>query len=578
MKPLAAIALLVVLTDTGQQREGLPVFVRHPQSAQIASQLDRGLTAELIRVYSLLQVRQQRASGRPVDPAYLLLSDRQGGFAKYGFWLGAQKKPDAAYIDVHRSWAITGQFGAIDQIFPHELAHAILHRLGVEAPQSGGANQVHAVGVRTDRFTAFNEGFAEHFQIMAVDHPGAAPKTRALASARDLEAAAWSHLRAYRHEMTARFAPASRMRLGFPLWYSNDERVLRYFAVKQNRFAREVRLPEALPLERAYLLENVLPGDGGMKTVPRLIASEGAVSALFHRWATDATLQNNRRENAFYEQVGTTSDAVSPLQNVYLKLFAAIESRRTADVVAAVNTYREMFPDEAAAADRVVADAFGRQPLIAPHEIWLANRDLMTGTTLFDQFRGAPRVHTFDLNAASMVDLMSVRGVTPGIARSIMSGAPYASLDALGRVPGVTADLVARMKVMAGEMEKLKAADEEKLTLRPILMPYLWRAGLALLVAGIIAALLHRFARIRAGARPSVVRSALAGLGAAFIGVVASWISGHALVATAAVAIVFGIPAAAWQLYRSRRLSAAWIALLIWSITALPAALVTTAL
>lgn len=122
MNTLLSFALIVVLSDTGQTRDGLPVFVRHPQSAKIAAQLDRGVTGELLRVYRLLQVRRQRMNGAEVEPAYLLLSDRQGGFAKYGFWLGAKKKSQAAYVDVHRDWKISGEFGAIDQIFPHELS------------------------------------------------------------------------------------------------------------------------------------------------------------------------------------------------------------------------------------------------------------------------------------------------------------------------------------------------------------------------------------------------------------------------------------------------------------------------
>src|SRR5512140_1739509 len=98
MNSLLSLALIVVLSDTGQTRDGLPVFIRHPQSARIAAQLDRGVTAELVRVYRLLQVRQQRSKGAAIEPAYLLLSNRQGGYAKYGFWLGAEKKPGVAYV------------------------------------------------------------------------------------------------------------------------------------------------------------------------------------------------------------------------------------------------------------------------------------------------------------------------------------------------------------------------------------------------------------------------------------------------------------------------------------------------
>lgn len=573
--------MIVVLSDTGQTRDGLPVFVRHPQNAAIAAKLDRGVTADLVRVDRLLQVRQQRLKGKEIEPAYLLMSNRQGGFAKYGFWLDGQKKPGVAYVDVFHKWDLSGDFGAIDQIFPHELSHAILHQIGVEAPQSGGANQMHAISVRTDRFVAFNEGLAEHFQIMAVDHPSAAPETRALAKARDREAAAWRHLAAYRSEMTARFAPASRMRMGFPLWYSNDERVLRYFAVKENRFVRETRVPDRLlGTPNGYFMENVLPGDpdGAVKPASRLLESEGAVSALFHRWATDEGLQQHRREESFYEQFGTTAAAVSPLQNVYLKLYAAAEARHPADAGALVNAYREMFPDEAPRVDRVVSDSFLGQRLAPPAEIWLANSEFKTGTTLFDQFRGVPRVHTFDLNAASLGDLAGIAGVTPELARTIIKAGPYRSLDDLRGVSGVGAELRSRMKNMTEGMRKLSEADEEQLGLWPIFSPYLWRALITLLIAAIFGALVYRWARSGIGAPPSLLRTAFAALGGTLVGMFAHWVSGSPLIALAAVAMVFGVPAGLWQLYKTRRLAPAAAALAVWAATALPAVVATAAI
>ncbi len=68
----------------------------------------------------------------------------------------------------------------MDQIFPHELMHIIVRQLAGE-PRVSGGNQVHAVGVRTDPVVAFNEGFAEHVQVLAVDDPAAAAETGALA-------------------------------------------------------------------------------------------------------------------------------------------------------------------------------------------------------------------------------------------------------------------------------------------------------------------------------------------------------------------------------------------------------------
>jgi DNA uptake protein ComE-like DNA-binding protein len=577
LSALPAVAeepLLVILTETGREREKLPVLAPHPDGKRIATQLDRGIAGELIRVYRRIQI----GKGIRVEPAYLLLSTKQGGFARYGFWLGNEKKADAAYIDVHRDWEISGRFGAIDQIFPHELGHAIFHLLGIDPPDTSGANQIHAVAVRTDRFTAFNEGFAEHFQVMAVDHSGAAPATRALADARDLDLAAQRHLAAYRSELSAPIAPATRMRIGFPLWYSNDERVLRYFAVKRNEFVREPRIPEDLLTRRdrfdAYLLENTLPGDekGAIKSVGRLIASEGALSAFFHRWATNGALQQRHRDAAFYERFGTTAGEVTQIQNVYMKLFHAMEQRRPRDASALVAAYKELFPDEAALLDAVVADAFHVRTLDVAPEIWLANSEFRHGTTIFDQFRGAPRAHTFDLNAASIVDLTSVPGVTLELARTIARSAPYASIDDLARVPGVSAELLLRLKAMIKGMDALRAADEENLSMQAIFLPYLWRAGIALLLASIAGALLYRLVRGRAG----VLRMIASGLGAALVGVIVSWITGNIAIAIGAVIVLFGIPSALWQLYRNRSLRPALASLGVWAATALPAVIVTT--
>ncbi len=121
---------------------------------------------------------------------------------------------------------------------------------------------------------------------------------------------------------------------------------------------------------------------------------------------------------------------------------------------------------------------------------------------------------------------------------------------------------------MAAGMEKLKSADEEKLTLQPILLAYVWRMIAALLVGAILAALIYRFAWMRAGVRRSIVRTVLAGLGAALIGILASWISGQPLAAIAAVSLVFGIPAA----IKHKR---PWVPFVTWVLCALPAVLVT---
>ena len=142
--------LVVVLADTGRTcQSGLPVLTRHPQAEHYRPVLTTGMSGRLVRAYRLEQQWLAARDGRVIEPAYLLLSSNQGGFPRTGFCLDGEPKPQAGFVDLPASQRPSGAFGAIDQIFPHEQLHVILHQLAGEAPD-GGANQVHAIGVRTD--------------------------------------------------------------------------------------------------------------------------------------------------------------------------------------------------------------------------------------------------------------------------------------------------------------------------------------------------------------------------------------------------------------------------------------------
>jgi len=75
---------------------------------------------------------------------------------------------------------------------------------------------------------------------VAIDDPDADPATADLRDSRETFSGVERRLVAYRRELGARWAVAPRMSIGFLAWYSNDEDVLRYEAVKANRLARQV--------------------------------------------------------------------------------------------------------------------------------------------------------------------------------------------------------------------------------------------------------------------------------------------------------------------------------------------------
>jgi hypothetical protein len=558
---------LVILSDTGTQRDGRPVVERVTRPEHLAV-LSRGFSGRLLRLYQLAQ--RFAHPEQPAEPAYLVLSDNEGGFPRAGFVLDGQVHTETAFVDLHRRSDLSGRAGAMDQIFPHELMHIIVNLLAGEPPH-GHATQVHAIGVRTDRITAFDEGFAEHAQVMAIDDADAVPETKALAT----DLAARDHVRAqfeaFRSAVSARWSIAPKARMTFPLWFSRGEQVLRYHDVKANLFAREADVPARLLTNSsaydAYLIENVLPGraDSPPKSATRLLSTEGVVSALFYRLVNAPPVRETPRDEPFYARFGLAAAPADPIENAYLKVFAAIHEGGH-DAAAVVDAYGELFPDERAGVDAVLRDVLiGQEPSRAG-EIWLLNERFTTGTTLFDQYRGLPRSHAFDLNASSRGDLAGVPGVNRELAAAILAGAPYASVDDLQRVPGMRPTVLASFHEMERAMRVQPAsgtgtATEDTFSFRDILIPYARRALTLWLICAALAAALYRAVR-----RVSWWRLALNGLGAAFVGLVAGWTidAGTGMLALVVPTLLWGVPGALIGFWRSRspreagRILAAW--------------------
>lgn len=577
--------LVVVLEETGQMRDGVPVFRPYPDQQRVAAVLERGFSGRMLRLFRYEQAYLHKRDGLTPEPAYLLLSSRQGGFPRAGFYLGPEDKRHAGYVDLPRGQTLTGQFGAVDQIFPHELMHIILHQLahypveGAGQPHDAGSNQIHAIGVRTDPAMAFDEGLAEHAQVQSIEDPDADPATRALADDTELRQRTYKQFAAYRRELAARCSPATRCRTTFLLWFSGAEQALRYYAVKENAFAYEPEVPSHLLSASdpyaAYLLENIVPGTPGKrpKSAARMLSTEGVVSAFMYRWANSVRLRAHCRDKAFYAQFDAAPSDVTPLENVYLKMFHVFYTRQVRNTAQLIAAYKATFPDEAADLDAVVKEAFAGQPLPTAPAIWFANPDFHTGTSVFDQFRCAPRVHTFDLNAASEVDLVSVPGVDRAQAESILKAAPYASLNESQKAAGVTPPLMHRFELMAAEMNRLsidKEKMEEELPIRAILLSYLWHALGWIFLAGLMGAALYRGVR-----KLGIARLVVNGLAAAFLGLMVGWLmEGDGFHTLLAVVIVFGLPAALWQLARRHSWGGALQVLGAWMAAAVPAAVV----
>ncbi len=555
---------LIVLVANGAEQDGLPVVERHPNPGPYLDELGRGFSGRLLRLYALAQ--RFARPGMPPQPAYLVLTNNQGGFPRIGFHFEGKPQPRTAYVDLHRSKSIAERFAAINQIYPHELLHVIVRDLAGE-PRGTGMVQMHAIGVQTDRATAFSEGFAEHVQIMAVEASGVATETARLATDAATRARAERQLEAYRRAVSARWAIAPKAEMTFPLWFSGTEQVLRYHAVRANSFAREPAIPDSLRRRdphAGYLLDNVMPGtaDGAVKSAGRLMATEGVVSALFYRFVMSEALQRRYREDGFYRAFGIAAADVDPLDNVYLKLFAAVRDGGY-DTVAVLDAYVRRFPDEAAAVSDVVRSVLVGQSLPRTPPVWLLNEEFEVGTSLFDQRRALPRPHAFDLNAASFADLTRVRGVTPAAAAAILAHAPYRSVEDLRRVPALDEASASRLHRMSVAYDaRLNAPhSRQSLSFKGVLMPYVWRAVSVALACAVLGALAYRAVR-----RARWWRVAINGIGVSFVGLLAGWTidNGSGWLALAAPVVLFGLPGVLIAAWRTRSVRAAAIVLGAW--------------
>jgi hypothetical protein len=359
----------------------------------------------------------------------------------------------------------------------------------------------------------------------------------------------------------------------FPLWFSGAEQVLRYHAVRENLFARMPDVPRGIHATSraydAYLLENTLPGssNGPARPLPQMLSTEGVVSALFHQFVTDGSIQQAYRPATFYARFGVDLSAVDELDNAYLKLFAAIREGGY-DTERVLGAYVRLFPEDGAAVDAIVRRVFHGQALPAPSELWLRNEAFTWGTSLFDQSRALPRAATFDLNAASRADLIGVPGIEIALADAIVGAGPFGSVDDLARVPGMTGEAVQRFRAMQSAMrDPAPAAEpEDGLSLSAVLLPYVWRALAVWLTCAIAGAILYRIVR-----RARWWRLALNGLAAAGVVLGVGWMLDPPLLAVVPAIALLGLPGAAVTFWRSRSVRKAAFVVGAWLLAVLPA-------
>ncbi|MBC7982921.1 MAG: hypothetical protein H7Y02_03610 [Candidatus Obscuribacterales bacterium] len=208
-----------------------------------------------------LDEQAQRIVGvREVAPTYLLRSRQEGGFARHGFWLGSANNNLVWHADPYVDLVVDKPSideGSFEEDIAHELGHVLLRRLIPRLP-NGFSRNAHSSLAITDYPTAFDEGFAIHFQGLA-RHLTQNAKLRALDAGLD-------------------FKPF----LSF--WQSNFDRSMRLRGMRENLFVQQ-QLPAALQVGDATSLFDLTHFKSGQQ----MLASEGVIATLFYHLSIRAT-------------------------------------------------------------------------------------------------------------------------------------------------------------------------------------------------------------------------------------------------------------------------------------------------
>ncbi|MBW8312171.1 MAG: hypothetical protein K0M64_09075, partial [Rhizobium sp.] len=252
------------LTRPDASGRPVPVVTRvdaGPLHDALQREASEGFTATML---ALDAQAQQLAGASSPAPTWLYLSAEDGGFARRGFWLredGGERYLDEPFVDLVVD-ADSVADGSFEEIFAHELGHVFLRRLLPGLPKGHSTTPHHAYTL-TDYPTAFDEGFAIHFQLLA--------------------------RRLTRNAALAAQDQGFDTRPYLPHWQSNRDRTLRIDGVRRNLFVHAQR-----PFEGggdALARETLSPefAAARLRNGQQMLSSEGVVATLFHRWIGPVT-------------------------------------------------------------------------------------------------------------------------------------------------------------------------------------------------------------------------------------------------------------------------------------------------
>lgn len=472
------IQKVAILKPTGEKKNNVPIyeiFSEDAENKKIVEELfQTSFMRNSVRLYFLMQnylinigILEKQ------EPAYLLLSNNQGGFPRFGFYLKKENrlidKRHVPYIDLMKNNNRQENYlGSMTQIYPHEMGHILYSMISGEPEDDmPGSIDVHFVCITTDFRTAFDEGFAIHFENIARENePDESLKKKIL---NDIEyQKKRSKQRVAGYDRDFRFPlRLDYYRTTMIIWYQNFEQLKRYEWVKSGKIKYKNTALNTNNIEKALFYRNsgVYFDNEHLRTIQQALSTEGVIASFFTT-LMGSNLIHIYQEQDFYvkflNESGNFSlkpqEIFTPMENEYLKIFTVLKKHVNVskpsqypflDFIAG---YIKEFPEEKAEINRIVKFSTGYDvtDYIGP-ELWIMNKNYNHGFLIMDQFgENTLPLYTFNLNAADTIDLLTFKDISKDQAQKIIEHRKKKGLiknvDELSNIPEVSQTTASLLK------------------------------------------------------------------------------------------------------------------------------------
>jgi hypothetical protein len=497
---------LVIIQPTGEMIGDLPEMIMLADSSELVKSVRKNIKnsfiKEAIDLYFITQVYLKNTQQiDKIEPAYLALTENQGGFAKFGFALkngsGHQLKEKVGYVDitVDRASGSIDRLMSFSQLYPHELGHVYYHLLSSEDEEENNTKNVdmHFFSVITDYSTAFNEGFAEHIENVSRMHEkNEIIKSGIAADIKKIEQTSIRSIAGFKRDFEYPF------RLGYYKvsmlnWYQKYEDLKRYKhvingTVKYKNASLSLSDSED---QLTYRNSGVELDSTQQRNLVQLLATEGVISSFFTKLSM-SDLGESYLEDSFYHDFILESDSTekpsnlfSPLQNQFIKYFYVIDqfvvfnNSSRSQLTDFIEGYCSTFPEESAEVKKIFKNSTGiSYTNKIPPPLWILVENYSHRLLVFDPFNAITvPIYTFDLNAAEVEDLITLDGLTKNDAQLIIKyrneHGLFSGFNQLKEIPNLSEQ--AKEKIISSELdgvhlEKLLADYEVELSISALII------------------------------------------------------------------------------------------------------------